>query len=280
MERTERPLAGKHIVITRPTEQARELAEALEALGARVTALPAIAIEPVAETAPLDAAIAELATYDWLVFTSVNGVSAFGARLAALGHTWADRGRARVAAIGPATARALVEVGVPPDLVPSEYVAEALGEALGNVAGQRILLPRADIAREALARELEVRGAEVSEIAAYRTVPRPIPAEVLVGLLDEASAPERADALTFTSSSTVRALVESLRAAGHEPARTLASVALAAIGPITAGSLREYGLEPALVAEEYSVPGLVRALVAYFAAGAAPRQEEGSAVDE
>jgi uroporphyrinogen-III synthase len=277
MERTGRPLAGRHIVITRPPEQARELATALEALGARVTALPAITIEPAAETAPLDAAIAELATYDWLVFTSVNGVSAFDARLAALGNAWGDRSRARVAAIGPATAQALANVGVPPDLVPAEYVAEALGEALGNVAGQRILLARADIAREALARELEVRGAEVSEIAAYRTVPQSIPADVLARLVGGAPASERANAITFTSSSTARALVESLRAAGYDAGTALMGIALAAIGPITAGTLREYGLEPALVAEEYSVPGLVRALVAYFTERpqATRRQEEG-----
>jgi uroporphyrinogen-III synthase len=277
MERTVQPLAGRHIVITRPLDQARELAVALEALGARVTALPAIAIEPVDDPTALDAAIQELDTYDWLVFTSVNGVGAFGARLAALGRTWADRGRARVAAIGPATARALAEAGVLPDLMPETYVAEALGEALGNVAGQRILLPRADIAREALARELEVRGAEVSGIAAYRTVSQPIPQPTLARLVgDAASTGERADAITFTSSSTVRALVESLRAVGGDARSSLAGIALAAIGPITASTLRENGLEPALVAEEYSAPGLVRALVAYFTA---PRSAADAAAD-
>ncbi len=261
---TGRPLAGRHIAITRPPEQARELAEALEALGARVTALPALAIAPVEDPSALDAAIGELATFDWIVFTSVNGVRTFADRLVELGLRWEDRGRARVAAIGPATAQALEEHGAAPDLVPETYVAEALGEALGNVAGQRVLLPRADIAREALAQELVVRGAEVSQIAAYRTIPQRIPAELLARVVGDQSV----DAITFTSSSTVRALVESLRATGRTPAEALGGVALAAIGPITAATLRDEGLEPALVAEEYTVPGLVRALVVYFSSAA------------
>ncbi|MBF6590658.1 MAG: uroporphyrinogen-III synthase [Ktedonobacterales bacterium] len=255
-----RPLVGCHIAITRPPEQAGALARALEALGARVTTLPAITIAPAVETTALDAALGELATYDWVVFTSVNGVQAFDERLVACGLGWEARGRARVAAIGPATARALAARGAAADVVPAEYVAEALAEALGNVAGQRILLPRADIARETLARELTVRGAEVNEIAAYRTITRPIPPELLARVAGE----ERADAITFTSSSTVRGLLESLAAAGRAPEVALGGIALAAIGPITAATLREHGLEPAIVAEEYTVSGLVRALVEHF----------------
>jgi uroporphyrinogen-III synthase len=259
------PLAGRKIVITRPPEQSPELASALEALGATVISLPAIEIASLNDYTALDTAIGELATYDWLVFTSANGVRAFDIRLAALGKTWSDRGRARIASIGPATGRALAERDVPPDLTPAEFVAEALGEALGNVAGQRILLARADIAREALAEDLTVRGADVSEIRAYRTVPRPISAEALAEILALPGVEWPADAITFTSSSTVHALIAAIRQAGLDPAGALRGIALAAIGPITASTLHEAGLEPAVVAQDYTVPGLVRVLSGYFA---------------
>jgi uroporphyrinogen III methyltransferase/synthase len=255
------PLAGRRIGITRPRQQAADLARRLEALGAHVIALPAITIEPAEDTAPLDAALGELASYDWIVFTSANGVAAFDERLRANGLDWSARNRARIAAIGPATATALRARGICADLVPGEYVAEGLVAALGNVAGQRILLPRADIARETLRDELRLRGAEVDEIAAYRTVVQPLAPD----LLERAFGDERVDAITFTSSSTVRSLMESLRASGRDPALSLAGVALACIGPITAATLREEGLEPGLVAREYTVAGLVAALIAHFA---------------
>ena len=258
------PLAGRRIAITRPREQAADLASRLEALGARVIALPAIAIEPVDDLSQLDVALGELATYDWIVFTSANGVRAFARRLRANALDWTARHRARIAAIGPATAAALQVVGVSADLVPPEYIAEKLADALGNVAGQRILLPRADIARETLRDELRLRGADVDEIAAYRTVAQPLPPE----LLERALGGERVDAITLTSSSTVRSLIESLRASGYDPLRALAGVALACIGPITAATLREYGLEPGLVAREYTIAGLVAALVAHFESSA------------
>ena len=127
---TARPLAGKRIAITRPPEQAAALAERLEALGARTVPLATIAIAPIEDPSALDAAIANLASYDWLVFTSVNGVAAFAGRLAATGRDWAARGLARVAAIGPATARALEERGVQVDMTPDEYVAEGILEGL------------------------------------------------------------------------------------------------------------------------------------------------------
>jgi uroporphyrinogen-III synthase len=263
IEGAARPLAGHHIAITRAAEQAPALARRLERLGARVTTLSTIGIEPLQDTRQLDAAIGDLGSYDWIVLTSVNGVRAFAQRLAACGRTWADRQRARVAVIGPATAEALKSCGVTPDLMPEEYVAEAILASLGNVAGQRILLVRADIARRALAEQLAVRGAEVDEVAAYRTVTRALPAEALEQLLGA----DRPDAVTFTSSSTVRGLAEALREAGHEPRQVLAGIALVAIGPITAATLRGYSLDPAATATEYTVPGLVRALAAYFSGG-------------
>ena len=259
---TAQPLAGKRIAITRPPEQAAALAERLEALGARTVPLATITIAPIKDPSALDAAIVQLASYDWLVFTSVNGVAAFTERLAATGRDWAARGLARVAAIGPATARALEERGVRVDFTPDEYVAEGILEGLGNVAGQRLLLARADIARRALADGLRLRGADVDEIAAYRTVIQP----TAPGMIQRALVDERVDAITFTSSSTARGLIAGLEALGLDPREALRGVALAAIGPITAATLREAGLEPALIAEEYTIPGLADALAAYFTA--------------
>jgi uroporphyrinogen-III synthase len=259
---TTQPLAGKRIAITRPPEQAAALAERLEALGAQTLPLATIAIAPIEDPAPLDNAIALLSSYDWLVFTSVNGVAAFAERLAATGRNWAARGLARVAAIGPATAHALAQLGVHVDLTPDEYVAEAILDGLGNVAGQRLLLARADIARRALADELRLRGADVDEVAAYRTIIQPAAREGLQRALVD----DPVDAITFTSSSTARGLLQGLEALGRDPVVALRGVALAAIGPITAATLREAGLEPTLVADEYTIPGLVAALVAYFTA--------------
>ena len=263
------PLAGRRIAITRPREQADALARQLEALGARVTLLAAIRIAPIEDSAPLDAAIAQLGSYDWLVFTSVNGVAAFTERLAATDHTWDGRGLAQVAAIGPATAAALERAGVPVALMPDEYVAEGILDGLGMVAGQRLLLARADIARRTLAEGLRLRGAEVDEVAAYRTIPQPVAPELIERILGDERG-ERVDAITFTSSSTALGLLQGLTATGRKPAEALRGVALAAIGPITAATLREHGLEPAVVAQEYTIPGLTTALVAYFSGQSAP----------
>lgn len=257
-------LAGRHIAITRPPEQAAQLARLLEDAGARVTVLSSIAIAPLEETSALDAVVQRLAqggrAYDWVVFTSVNGVRALDQRLAALGWDWGVLRGPAVAAIGPATAQALEAHGITPALVPDEYVAEGILRGIGNVAGKRMLLLRADIARKTLAEELRREGAEVDEVAAYQTVVAPPDAALLRHLLDT----DRPDAITFTSSSTVRGLVQSLDAAGYVASETLTGIALACIGPVTAGTLREHGLEPALVAGEYTMPGLVHALIVYF----------------
>ncbi len=273
-----RALAGRHIAITRPPEQAPQLARLLEEAGARVTLISSIDIAPLDETSALDAAVERLTrserAYDWVVFTSVNGVRALDQRLTALGYDWSLLRRPSVAAIGPATAQALEEHGVTPALVPDEYVAEGILRGLGNVAGKRLLLLRADIARKTLAEELRRRGAEVDEVAAYRTVVVPPDAAVLRRMLG----PDRPDAITFTSSSTVRGLVQSLDAAGLSPAEVLAGIALACIGPVTAGTLHEFGRAPAVVAEEYTMPGLVQALIVYFtsAVPASPTSPEGT----
>ena len=254
-----RPLSGKRILITRPAEQAPGLAALLEAQGAAVVTLSTIRIEPLGDISALDRAIQQRACYHWIIFTSVNGVQAMQVRLDAAGLDWQAFKGAKLAAIGPATAEALCRAGAQPDFVPSEYIAEAIAAGIGEVAGQRILLPRADIAREALAVELRKRGAEVDEMAAYRTVTRSLDAEAV-----RAALAERLDVITFTSSSTVRGFLAGL--GEQKPDKVLRGVVVACIGPITAQTARAFGLAPQIVAGEYTMPGLVRAIVAYFTA--------------
>jgi uroporphyrinogen-III synthase len=258
----EKPLQGKRIVVTRPEAQAGGLAARLRALGAEPIACPAIAIAPPADYAPLDAAIDRVDTYDRLIVTSANGVRALLGRMAELGYSIAPLRRLTIGAIGPATARALEQHGLRAAFVPTAYVAEAILDEIGDVAGQRILLPRADIAREALAAGLRAKGALVDEIAAYRTVPGD-GARSLVARLQR----QEIDAVTFTSSSTVRYLLDGLEAAGLErpAARALLQhAAIACIGPITAATAGEEGLRVDVEAREYTGDGLVAALVEWF----------------
>jgi len=264
----ERPLQGKRIVITRPVAQAGDLIARLCALGAEPIACPAIAIAPPADYAPLDRAIARLAEYDRLLVTSANGVRALLERMAALGQDAARLRRLAIGAIGPATARALAEYGLQAGFVPTSYVAEAILHEIGDVDGQRILLPRADIARDALAVGLRAQGAFVDEIAAYRTVPGP-GAPALAARLRV----QEIDAITFTSSSTVRYLLDGLESVGlsRPDARVLLlRAAILCIGPITAATAREEGLRVDTVAHEYTGDGLVAALVEWFARPAPP----------
>ena len=250
-----RPLAGRRIVITRAAEQAAGLSMLLEAEGAEVVSLAAITIEPAADPAALDRAIQLIERYQWVIFTSANGVRAFAERVHLAALDWRAFKGVRLGAIGPATAEALRASGVQPDFMPDEYVAEAITAGIGTVAGQRILLPRADIAREALAVDLRRLGAEVEEIAAYRTAVRPLDAQIVAAVLAR-----RPDAITFTSSSTVRGFLAALPGG----AEALRGVAVACIGPITAQTARAAGLTPQIVAEAYTMPGLTRALVSYF----------------
>jgi len=247
-------LAGKRVLVTRPRAQAADFIEKLASLEAVPVVFPTIEISAADDTTLLDQAIERLATYDWVIFTSVNGVSTFWERLSSLGKDSGAFSGVRVAAIGPATGRALSERGIQPDYIPEEYVAEAILAGLGSVRGQRILLPRADIARKALREMLETQGALAEEIGLYRTLPaRPDPqalAELKMGV----------DIATFTSSSTVRNFFELL---GDEAYTVLRGALIACIGPITAGTAREKGLAVDLIAEKYTADGLVEALAAY-----------------
>jgi len=257
-----RPLAGRRIAITRPAAQSRALNAQLQALGAEPLVCPAIVIAPLADYSALDAAIDRLAEYHWLIVTSVNGVHTLLARMAELSVGQVAIGHLKIGAIGPATAQALAQYGLHATFMPSAYVAEAILAEIGDVAGQRILLPRADIAREQLAIGLRERGARVDEIAAYRTVPGDGAAELAKHIQAHA-----VDAITFTSSSTVRYTLDGFALLGIEPEKAVAllnQIAIVCIGPITAATAREEGLRIDAVAQQFTSDGLVAALVEWF----------------
>jgi uroporphyrinogen III methyltransferase / synthase len=257
---TERPLAGKVVVVTRAASQAGALRHALEADGARVVLAPAIVIEPPADWAPLDAALARAGEYRWVIFTSVNGVDMVRRRLAESGRgAEALRGR-RVAAIGPATAAALEAWGLPADVVPDEYVAEGLARRLaGAIApGDRVLLPRAAETRDLLVRELGGLGARVDEVAAYRTRPAEGTGAEVKALLARGGV----DVVTFTSSSTARHFV-ALFAPG-ELASLMRGVRVACIGPVTRATAEALGLATAIMPSEYTIPALAAAIASHY----------------
>jgi uroporphyrinogen-III synthase len=250
-----KPLAGKRVLVTRPREQAGDLTRLLEEQGAQCVLFPAIAILPVDDTSAIDRAISHPDSYDWVIFTSANAVTAVWERIGALGLSNEIFANTKAAAIGPATARALESHGVRPAWIPPKYVAEAVAEGLGEVGQQKILLLRADIAREALPQILASRGAQVDDIAAYRTV---------LAQPDDATLAELErgiDIVTFTSASTVRSFLQMVEG---KPFPWLPRVTYACIGPITAEELRQNGFMPHIVAEEYTSQGLVQAMEAYF----------------
>jgi uroporphyrinogen-III synthase len=257
-------LRGRRIVITRARDQAGDLVRALEARGAVPVVAPVIRIQPIENLGPLRAALAGLSAFRWVVFTSQNAVQIVFDRLVAWGLTPRVFAATSVAAIGTATADTLTQRGVTPALVPDEFVGEALAQALvartgGNLAGARVLVPSAEDAREALAAGLRAHGAQVEVVPVYRTVAAP-GGEVFTKLAGDIAAGD-IDAVTFTSSSTVRHFVDLV---GREAATSNRFVA-ATIGPITAGTAREVGLRQVIEATPHTVPGLMDALARRFA---------------
>lgn len=254
------PLAGVKIVITRAQEQAGKLRQALAARGATVLELPTIALAPPHSFRPLDAAIRRLARYAWVIFTSTNGVEQFFSRLARWRKNAPGLRRIKIAAIGPATAQALRRHGVKPRIVPREFRAEGLVQALARErwAGQRVLLARAAKAREVLPQALQRKGAKVDVIAAYRTVLPTASRHAARRLF----AKERPDLITFTSSSTARNFARLL--GRRQARRALRGVAIAVIGPVTAATVREWGWPVAVSARPYTISGLVKAIVRYW----------------
>jgi len=246
------PLFGKKIVVTRDRRQAAELASPLSELGAEAILLPAIEIQEAEDAEPIDQAIARLRTYDWLIFTSVNGVRYFVEHLDRSARDLRALSSLKICAIGPATRAAVETLHLKVDLMPDEYVAEKLVAAFTeeNLNGRRILLPRAAVARDVVPKELTRRGASVEVVEAYRTVAPAALAEHAAEVFAH-----KPDWITFGSSSAVKNLID---AAG--PA-ALAHTKIASIGPVTSATIRENGLEVDAEAKQYTMDGLIAALI-------------------
>jgi uroporphyrinogen III methyltransferase/synthase len=265
-----KPLFARHILVTRPAAQAGALSAALRELGAAVTEFPVIAPTPPENPELLADAARRAGSFDWIVFTSVNGVRAFLDTLTKTGLDIRDVQGPRLAAIGPQTARELERVYLRVEDLPERYRAEDLARALtGKVRdGDRVLLPRADLARPDLSRALRAMGAEVEEVTAYRTARAPGDAAAVRRELRAG----RIDAVTFTSASTVRNFVALV--GGGAGIGTEGGAAAVSIGPVTSAAARDLGVPIAAEAEEYTTTGLTAALCAYFA------QREGKTHDQ
>lgn len=260
---TTRPLFGKKIVVTRAREQASALSDLLRTRGAQPLEFPAIQISPLHDISVLDAALLKLDTYQWIVLTSTNTVPVLAERLAVLGRDARAFHATRIAAIGPATAEALRQhLGLRADFVPTEAVAEALLAEWPdkNVAGQRILLPRALEAREILPEQLQERGAIVDVIPVYETrMDGDASAQLRLQLQNG-----EIDVLTFTASSTVRNFAQALEQEPNSLPALVGRTTIAAIGPVTAQTVREFGLQVDIEAPEHTIPGLVAAIEQFF----------------
>ncbi len=250
-------LSGKVVVVTRSREQAGEMLDLLRRKGAKPLLFPTIEIVEPLDWGPVDRALERMEIYRWVVFTSANGVRFFSRRARARGKELRELLEARdVCAIGPATARALEMEGVAPSLVPPRFVAEEVLEALKarGVRGERVLLPRAQVARDVLPRGLEEAGAQVDVVVVYRTVTPRVDPHARKAVLES-------HVITFTSPSTVKNFVEIL---GRVPwDLLLEGKVLASIGPVTSEAMRALGLRVDVEAEKYTVVGLIEALERY-----------------
>ncbi|MFZ0760122.1 MAG: uroporphyrinogen-III synthase [Candidatus Sulfotelmatobacter sp.] len=256
-------MAGVRVLVGRARHQAGSLSGRLRKLGASVLEIPFIEIRRLRSFTSLDLALRHLDRYDWLILTSVNGVEALWERLTRLRLTKTTLQHLRMAAIGPATKEAIEERGGKVDVVPEEYVAESVVRSLRRrVKGKRVLLVRAKVARDVIPRELRKAGARVDVVEAYETVaPRSSRTRLRSALGNPRRRPH---VVTFTSSSTARNFVALLGV--REP---LKDIRLASIGPITSATLRELGLRADIAAKEFTIPGLVEAIVRELASGKA-----------
>jgi uroporphyrinogen III methyltransferase / synthase len=257
----QRPLFGKRVLMTRAKEQATELAVRLIEYGAEPVEAPTIAIVPPVDWAPVDRAITEIGRYDWIIFTSVNGVDRFMTRLSIHGKDSRCLAGRRLCCIGPRTALELERFGVKADVIPAEYQAEGVLATLqqSDLKKSRILIPRAEVAREVLPDELRAQGAHVDVVPVYRTL---VPTQGAEGWRQDL-AEHRLHIVTFTSSSTVRNFITML--GGMESVRPLVqSVTIACIGPITTKTAEEYGLTVSIMPRENTIPALVDAIAGYY----------------
>jgi uroporphyrinogen III methyltransferase/synthase len=254
------PLFGKKILVTRAREQASDLSERVRDLGGIPIEFPTIEVIPPESWADADHCAAQMAVYDWVIFTSANGVKFFLERIFALGRDIRDLKGPRICAIGPKTAEALDALKVKVDFVPSEYRAESIFEGLKkeDLKGKRLLIPRAKLARDVLPQELRKTGASVDVAEVYQTVRPAGNAEKVKRLLRNKSI----SAITFTSSSTVSNFVDLVGI--NEVRDLMGGVAIASIGPITAERARTLGIKTTVMPEEFTIPALVEALAEYF----------------
>lgn len=259
------PLRRVRVLVGRARHQAGALSAELRHLGADVIEIPFIEIRKPRSFRPLDSALKNLASYDWLILTSANGVEAMWDRMAKLQLTREALAHLRIAAIGPATRKAIEQRGVKVDVVPKEYVAESVVRSLKKkVKGKRVLLVRAKVARDVIPRELQKAGARVEVVEAYETV---VPERSRRQLQAALKSPNRRPhVVTFTSSSTAKNFVELLGAKGPASLRSaLQGIRMASIGPVTSATLRELGLGADIAAKEFTIPGLVAAIVSDIA---------------
>ncbi len=255
-----KPLFGKRVLVTRSRSQASVFAEKIEHLGGEPWEFPTIEINPPDDFGPMDRAIEAIGQFDWLILTSVNGVQYFFDRLRFNKKDIRALNGLKICAIGPKTREEIEKYGIFCEFMPEEFVAEAIIEGLKSedLAGKKVLLPRADIARKVLPETLQAMGAVVTEVTAYKTVSGDGNTEILKEMLAE----KRIHILTFTSSSTVKNFVSKL----SEPnlPELLQGTLVACIGPITANTARELGLTVDIEAEEYTIDGMTKAILAYL----------------
>jgi uroporphyrinogen-III synthase len=254
------PLAGTRILVGRARHQAGSLSSSLRSLGASVIEIPFIEIRKPQSYQPLDEALENIGNYDWLIFTSANGVEAMWERFRKRRLTRRNLKHLQIAAIGPATKKAIVRHGLKVKMVPEEYVAESVVKGLRDkVSGKRVVLIRAKVARDVIPEELRSAGAEVDVIEAYETVVPEKSRARLQALMKNAS--RRPHIVTFTSSSTARNFAELLGNSKARSAGLFKHVQFASIGPVTSATLRELQMPVAIEAREFTMGGLLRAIV-------------------
>ena len=253
-----KPLFGKGVVITRPEAQAGEFVKYLADEGARPILFPTIRIAPPESLDEIDRALKKIATYDWIIFTSANGVRSLLRRLDETGGDIRDLKGVSIAAIGPATASLLARIGIRVDLVPNEFISEGILAALSqtDMKGKRVLIPRAEVARDVIPKGLADMGATVDVVTAYRTVNSGRKKEELEGLIREG----KVDVITFTSPSTVIHFFDIM----GDDYKLPESIKIACIGPVTVTAAKKLGLRIDIVQETYTVPGMVEAMKEAF----------------
>jgi uroporphyrinogen-III synthase len=247
-------LVGKRVLVTRPKNRGGKLVEMLQSKGAIPILLPATEIAEPIDVQLLDRALIRLNEFDWIVFTSVNGVEAVKRRLEVLNVRFQDFPDLRVAVVGPSTGKAVEEIWKTPDAMPNEFISDEIADLIPNLPGTRILLPRGDLARPELSESLASMGATLLDVIAYRILSR-------TGRW-EYSEEDVPDVITFLSGESARVTINQLKECGLE--EWLENVPVACIGPVTAASVREDGILPAAVAEEHTISGLLKALEEMF----------------